>query len=246
MKKVVMILGLLIILMSSTLFSGVYAKGSDRYFGARLCSSSEYKCLTIKKGDTWRKLFSDPDKRDLVKRLNRTNMRLRYGMTIAIPKEIKELTIWDIAPFPRYIKKTGKKLILVDQEQFAWGAFDEEGELQWWGPTSSGKNYCKDVKRACKTITGSFYVFNKDGRKCHSSIFPVGRGGARMPYCMFFYRGYALHGSNEVPGYRDSHGCIRLFTEDARWLNNDFIELPSKENNFQGTQIIIRELAGKI
>lgn len=240
-----MAISIIIMVFFAVISGNVFAKGGERYFGARLCASPEYNCITIKRGDTWKKLFPDPDSRDLVRRVNRTNMRLRVGMRVAVPKDLKNLTIWDIAPFPRYIKKSGRKLILVDQDRFAWAAFDEEGELQWWGPTSSGKNYCKDVKRACITMTGMFYVFNKKGLKCESNIFPVGAGGARMPYCMFYYRGFALHGSNMVPGYRDSHGCIRLFTEDARWLNNNFVELPSKENNFQGTQLIVRELTRK-
>jgi lipoprotein-anchoring transpeptidase ErfK/SrfK len=33
--------------------------------------------------------------------------------------------------------------------------------------------------------------------------------GARMPYAMFFRRGYAMH-QGYVPPYAASHGCIRL------------------------------------
>ena len=65
-------------------------------------------------------------------------------------------------------------------------------------------------------------IYNKGGAGCASSKFPVGRGGAPMPYCMFFHGGYALHGSYEVPGYHASHGCIRLFVDDAAWLNEEF------------------------
>lgn len=46
-----------------------------------------------------------------------------------------------------------------------------------------------------------------------------------MPYCVFFNRGIALHGSPEVPGYHASHGCVRLFVQDAEWLNESFIEI---------------------
>ena len=53
---------------------------------------------------------------------------------------------------------------------------------------------------------------------------------------MFFYGGYALHASPVVPGYNDSHGCIRLFYEDAKWLNKQFIE--TGENK---TSVIIRK-----
>ena len=52
-----------------------------------------------------------------------------------------------------------------------------------------------------------------------------------MPYCMFFKGGFAMHGSSGVPGYNASHGCVRLFVDDAQWLNQDFADI--------GTQVII-------
>ena len=83
----------------------------------------------------------------------------------------------------------------------------------------------------CGTPTGSFRVITKTRyRMCFhriSSRRTNGEsGGALMPYCMHFFRGYALHGSYDVPGYRASHGCVRMFIEDARWLNEEFVDLP--------------------
>ena len=60
-----------------------------------------------------------------------------------------------------------------------------------------------------------------------------------MPYCMFFHTGFALHGSYEVPGYNASHGCVRLYKEDAKWLNEEFVELPAFEND-KGTTVIVQ------
>ena len=34
----------------------------------------------------------------------------------------------------------------------------------------------------------------------------------------YFYRGWAIHGSNSVPGYPASHGCIRVTRSDAKYL----------------------------
>lgn len=211
-------------------------------YGSILCKQPGYTCIKIKRGDTWKKLFRKREQRDIVMRVNRTNMRLRPGRLLAVPKNLKNMSIWDVSPFPRFIKPKGRTVIVVSQKKLAWGAYDTEGELQWWGPISSGKNYCPDVKRNCYTVIGSFHMFNKEDVKCESSKFPVGRGGARMPFCMFFYRGFAMHGSDEVPGYRDSHGCIRLFTKDAKWLNHKFIQLPTAKNKFKGTKVIIQEL----
>jgi lipoprotein-anchoring transpeptidase ErfK/SrfK len=41
-----------------------------------------------------------------------------------------------------------------------------------------------------------------------------------MPYSIFFYRGYAIHGTNEISrlGRRASHGCVRLHPRAARTL----------------------------
>lgn len=52
-----------------------------------------------------------------------------------------------------------------------------------------------------------------------------------MPYCMFFKGGYAIHAS-DVPGYNASHGCVRVFYEDAEWLNREFADI--------GTSVIVR------
>ncbi len=43
-----------------------------------------------------------------------------------------------------------------------------------------------------------------------------------MPYSVFFYRGYAVHGTNYVRslGRPASHGCVRLATANARTLYN--------------------------
>jgi lipoprotein-anchoring transpeptidase ErfK/SrfK len=41
-----------------------------------------------------------------------------------------------------------------------------------------------------------------------------------VPFTMYFYRGYALHGTywHDNFGQPMSHGCVNLRTEDARWL----------------------------
>jgi peptidoglycan hydrolase-like protein with peptidoglycan-binding domain len=35
---------------------------------------------------------------------------------------------------------------------------------------------------------------------------------------MYFHKGWAIHGSNSVPSYPASHGCIRVTRADALWL----------------------------
>lgn len=61
-----------------------------------------------------------------------------------------------------------------------------------------------------------------------------------MPYCMYFHKGLALHGSDDIPGYRASHGCVRMFTRDAKWLNEEWVEASNERNHFMGTKVVIR------
>lgn len=214
---------------------------AEQRFAESLCDQPDYFCMKIKPNESWSSLFSNPKIRDILQRVNRMNIRLRPGMTIAIPKYIDRLSIYDVSPFPRYIESTHEKTIYINQKLLAWGSYDEEGELVWWGPISSGSSNCRGVTGGCATPTGAFRIVRKQDIDCISTAFPRRTngesGGAVMPFCMHFFRGYALHGSEDVPGYQASHGCIRMFTEDARWLNEEFVDLPG--GGRAGTRVII-------
>ncbi len=207
-------------------------------FGESLCGDSRYECVTIEKGDAWAKHWPDEVQRTQVMRLNRMNIRLRAGMVIAVPKDFASLTEADISLLPEQINPSGEKVVIVDLARMAWGAYDAEGHMQHWGPTSGGKDYCPDVKENCRTPAGEYYMYRKGGAACKSGKFPIPTGGAAIPYCMFFHNGFALHGSNNIPGYHASHGCGRIFTQDAEWLNKNFIEIPDKDI-LQGTKVIV-------
>ncbi|MFA5959155.1 MAG: L,D-transpeptidase [Tatlockia sp.] len=216
-------------------------------FAEKLCTDPDYYCIRVNPHESWENLFPNQDTRDIVRRINRMNIRLQTGMVIAIPKNLDRLTIYDVSPFPRYIEKSGEKTIYVSQEKLAFGAYDEEGELMWWGPISSGQDVCKGVIGGCTTPTGDYRIIRKQDYDCISTAFPRradgDNGGAEMPFCMHFFRGFALHGSEELPGFRASHGCIRLFTEDARWLNEEFVDLPS--GGGKGTRVVIDSVNNK-
>ena len=175
-------------------------------------------------------------------RVNRMNTRLRTGITIAVPKRLNEITIYDVSPFPRYVEPVGEKIIYVNQKELAFAAYNEEGELVWWGPVSTGSGNCRSPDGTCLTPQGSYRIINKQDIDCISTVFPIRaigeNGGASMPYCMHYFRGYALHGSSSVPGYRASHGCVRMFIEDARWLNEEFVTV-SEDSFMQGTRVVV-------
>lgn len=192
-------------------------------YGRLLCGQSWISCIKIKSGQSWQKLWPNPYQRDLVKRINRMNTELSPGMLIAVPTDLN-MDPLQVSPLAIQIRPLGAKTIIVALSALAWGAYSPEGQLVKWGPLSGGKDFCPDVNRRCRSKLGIHTVYEKRGAGCISTKFPVGEGGAPMPYCMFYYGGYALHGSPAVPGYHASHGCVRLFIEDARWLNQDFID----------------------
>lgn len=127
-------------------------------------------------------------------------------------------------PFPA--TSSSGNVVKVDLGKLAWGAYDDSGNLVKWGRASGGKSYCPDIGRSCRTVTGTYTIYSKKGPGCKSSRFPVGKGGAPMPYCMHFKGGYAMHGGN-VPNYNASHGCVRLPVADAQWLNQNFVRVGS-------------------
>ena len=131
--------------------------------------------------------------------------------------------------FPLQIPATGEKQFIFDPKAAAWAAYDPNGKRVMTGGASGGNDICEDVGKPCRTVTGTFKVYNKRGADCKSGEYPVEtEGGAKMPYCMYFFQGYTIHAGYEVPVGNVSHGCIRVFPSAAKWLNEEFITLGTK------------------
>lgn len=220
------------------------------YYGPGLCASSQYECIKVGSGQTWEKLFPDEQQRDLVQRVNRSYNELYNGKEIVVPRDLAHVSLLELSPFPLKIAESDpEKQIIVDQDKLAWAAYDAQGQLVKWGPIASGADRCSDNSSpTCRTMTGIFRIFSKEQERCKSNVFPIGKGGAKMPYCMYFHKGLALHGSTDIPGYRASHGCVRMFIGDAKWLNNDWVDATNEKNNVLGTKVVIRPVtvAGKV
>lgn len=211
------------------------------YYGSGLCASSQYECVKVGHGQSWERLFPDEQQRDLVQRVNRSYNSLWPGKEIVVPRHLDQVTLLDLSPFPLKIPSENQTQVIIDQDKLAWGAYNEQGELVNWGPISSGSDRCSDNSSpTCRTMTGIFQVFSKENERCKSNVFPIGKGGAKMPYCMYFHKGLALHGSTDIPGYRASHGCVRMFVRDAKWLNEHFVTVSNEQNNYMGTKVTIR------
>lgn len=160
----------------------------------------------------------------------------------AITPHSKSIVVSDAAAYMQrfsYQRQYPSKPILVayrnafvfNPRKLRWYAYDSKGRLIKSGHASGGRGYCPDLKRSCRTPVGHFRVQRKGGPGCKSAKFPLGRGGSPMPYCSFFSRYYAVHGSYHVPNYNASHGCIRVHPSAARWLSKNFL--------FYGTKVIV-------
>jgi len=133
------------------------------------------------------------------------------------------------AEFAALMKRSvASNTFVFDPRRLRWKAINSKGRVVRSGRASGGANYCRDVRRACRTPVGSFRIISKRGASCRSSRYPLGGGGARMPYCMFFSKYYAIHGSSDVPNRNASHGCIRVLPKDARWLHRNFIKIGTR------------------
>lgn len=197
------------------------------YFHTLCQATDRYRCRAVAPGETWAGLFPDPYQREIVMRLNRTNVALRYRRWVILPVGKSMPAYFDLAPVPAQRPGTGKRLVLFDLTRFAFGAYDETGALVYWGPISSGRNDCS-ADDPCLTVTGQYTIKRQGGVNCRSNKYPLAtRGGAPMPYCMHFYRGFAIHGSTLSGFVNRSQGCIRLFYNDAEWLNKFFTRVGS-------------------
>lgn len=125
----------------------------------------------------------------------------------------------------------GGKVLIISLSAHRWYAYND-GKLMGSGRVSGGRGYCPDIHRGCHTPTGNFRIISKGPASCRSTIYPKPYGGAPMQYCMFFTRLYAIHGSNDVPGYHASHGCVRVLPAAAAWLSHNFVDI--------GTPVIIK------
>jgi hypothetical protein len=246
--KVVTVLCFTVLFTISPAFAATKQKSipySDT-IGWKLCQDKKnFDCVIVKESgtkkrtpETWANLFPNAAERELMQKLNRLNIMLKMGMPLAVPKD-KKKTIMDFSPFPKSIEAPKEKLVIFDPALLAWSAYDQDGRLLHWAPALGGKDYCPDVHRACRTVVGNFKVITWGDAHSVSNGYPIERykPRAKIPWVVWFYLNpqrllYGIHGSNMMEGKHASHGCVRTFTDDAKWLNKNFVEI--------GTRVIVR------
>ena len=75
--------------------------------------------------------------------------------------------------YPMHIHPLGQKMFIFDPKAAAWAAYDADGNRVMTGSASGGKDICEDVGKPCRTVTGTFRVYNKRGVNCKSGEYPV-------------------------------------------------------------------------
>jgi L,D-transpeptidase ErfK/SrfK len=160
-----------------------------------LCQTEGYQCVKVKRGQTWESLFPDETERDIVMRINHTNHRLYAGQFVLVPDNLGAADVLSYSPLSLTIPASDEKKIIVNLNKNAWGAYGPDGQLVAWGPATGGASWCRDIGRSCRTKAGEFRLYSLGAASCKSTKYPAPKGGAPMPYCMFFNGGQALHGS---------------------------------------------------
>jgi len=150
-----------------------------------------------------------------------------YDQTALQSIEIAE----GLSSLPRRIASHGERVFVFSPRLLRWAAYDSQGYRVASGKANGGSSFCSDLGRPCRTPAGAHRVQSKGTAACASRKFPIGKGGAPMPYCMFFRGGYAIHGSPYISNNNTSHGCIRVHTGAARWLHRYFMR--------PGTKVIV-------
>lgn len=152
--------------------------------------------------------------------LNRIEKRrLRPNRPLIIP-DCASTDFNAYSPFPQTMDflECIPKTVLISQRVQAFGLY-ENGKLVKWGPVSTGK-------RSTRTPSGLNYGNYKAKRK----ISTVDQSWI-LPYYFNFmnHQGIGVH-QYEMPGYPASHGCVRLYMEDAQYIF-DWADMWQLENS---------------
>lgn len=236
-----------------------------RFYGEKFCNQPGFHCVKIKKSETGNLTWPDPRELEIVEKINRVHKWLSPGATMLVPDDMNGKTYMNFSDFPKTLKEfknntdsylelngdwkkstdlldkisDNEKVVIWAPELLAWAAY-KNGKLINWGPGLGGADRCKDKAGLCRTPSGIFEALIKKGYNHHSDLYPKGCKGkdcSWMPYAVRVREdGLSMHGSKWFIGHHASHGCVRLFTKDAKWLNQKFFDYKTKDRS--GTKVI--------
>jgi LysM repeat protein len=152
---------------------------------------------------------------------NLSNPNLIYaGMVLVIPPAGTTITTY-VPAAPTAPDNNGKLILVILSQQRTYAY--EDGKLLRSTLSSTGLP-------ATPTVTGEYQIYVKYRAQLMSG---PGYYLPNVPYVMYFYRGYGLHGTywHSNFGQPMSHGCVNLPTDEARWFF-DFAPV--------GTRVVVR------
>lgn len=172
----------------------------------------KYYLLTKEKGMKLDSLFSG-DSLWVIARINKMSpIYLDSAEIIKVPYDFEWAKNWSPLPESLNEYEDFEKLIYIDISEQWLGAY-EKGILVNSFPISSGRKGIDEKGRpSYATRPGNFKIIWKY-EKQWSKKFEVWlyRG-------MNFYKGFTIHAGSPLPGYPTSHGCVRLFYQNAQWI----------------------------
>jgi LysM repeat protein len=176
--------------------------------------SSSGKTYTVKRGDTLSAiaLRYGVSTWSLANLNGIANPSLIYvGQVLRIPGGASPSSPAPSSPSPAPSTPTGGRWIDVDLSEQRLRAYS--------GNTVVRSTLVSTGLPATPTPTGQYRVYVK-----YASTTMSGPGYylTNVPYTMYFYRGYGIHGTywHSNFGHPMSHGCINLPTPEAQWLFN--------------------------
>lgn len=180
--------------------------------------------------DSFRTKYSE-SQRKIIYALNRIDPgRVRLKRPLVVPDTLTE-DLLAYSPFPKRldILDSVPQTVLIAQRIQAFALY-ENGKLLRWGPVSSGKH-------STTTPDGLYYGNYKAKRKVSTVD-----DSWIMPYYFNFmnHEGIGTH-QYTLPGYPASHGCIRMYREDAKFIYNWAQMWKLNHNNIQnnGTPFMV-------
>ncbi|HEX2618994.1 MAG TPA: L,D-transpeptidase, partial [Phototrophicaceae bacterium] len=131
---------------------------------------------------------------------------LYVGQVLTIPAAgVYEPTQEDAPPAPT---NTGRSILVSTENQRIYAY--EDGKLVHSQLASTGLPATPTVKGDYKIL----YKYVADDMSGPGYFLP------QVPYTMYFYQGYAIHGTywHNAFGRPMSHGCVNLPTDEAKWF----------------------------
>lgn len=97
------------------------------------------------------------------------------------------------------------------------------GELKVGYEVSTGADGFNTVSYEGHPVEGRIYDYYMSRKFPGADVYENGVALGNMPYAMFFFEGQAIHGTHKSNwaklGEQDSHGCVRMYPDQAKELN---------------------------